>query len=55
MVTCALTRFTLYIPVKDMTASETLTQLMSRVFCIFGFPMVIVTDNGPAFVNDMHA
>ena len=54
VVVCALTRFTLYIPVKDTTADETLKQLMARVFCVFGFPLVVVSDNGPAFVNAMH-
>ena len=32
VVTCALTRFTLYIPVESTTADETLKVLMSRLF-----------------------
>ena len=54
VVTCALTRFTLYIPVRGTTAEETLKTLTSRVFCVFGYPLVMITDNGPAFVNGMH-
>jgi hypothetical protein len=53
VVVCALTRFTLYIPVKDVTAEETLRQLVRHVFCVFGNPAAIVTDNGPAFISDL--
>ena len=53
VVTCALTRFTLYIPVTSTTAEETLKILMARIFCVFGYPLVIVSDNGPAFRNSM--
>jgi len=35
------------------TALETLQLLVSRVFCIFGNPAVIVTDNGPAFRSEL--
>lgn len=53
VVVCALTRFTLYIPVSTVTAEETLRSLMARVFCVFGYPLVIVSDNGPAFRNEL--
>ena len=53
VVTCALTRFTLYIPVESTTADDTVRHLMARVFCVFGFPLVIRSDNGPAFVNGL--
>ena len=55
VITCALTRFTLYIPVPNVTADETVKQLMGRVFCVFGFPLTIVTDNGPAFRNGLQS
>ena len=48
---CALTKFTLYNPVKSTTASETLDALITYVFSIFGPPLVIVADNGSAFAN----
>ena len=49
VVVCALTRFTLYIPVVNVTAEETQKALVARVFSIFGVPLVVITDNGPAF------
>ena len=55
VVTCALTRFTLLIPVRNVTAELTLQQLMSRVFAVFGFPLAVVSDNGPAFRNKLSA
>jgi hypothetical protein len=55
VVTCALTRFTLYIPVSSTSADETLRTLLARVFCVFGYPLVIVSDNGPAFISTLCA
>ena len=55
VVTCALTRFTLLIPVESTTAEETLRVLVGRVFCVFGHPAVIVSDNGPAFAANLTA
>ena len=52
-VVCALTKFTLYIPVKRQTAEETLRVLMSQVFAVFGCPLVIISDNGTAFANEL--
>ena len=52
-VVCALTKFTLYIPVKTTTAAETLDALISHVFSIFGHPLVIIADNGGAFANKL--
>ena len=49
MVVCALTRFTLCIPVANVTAEETQKALVARVFSIFGVSFVVATDNGPAF------
>ena len=48
VVVCALTRFTLYLPVASTTSQETLDVLIKHVFCVFGFPLAIVADNGPA-------
>ena len=50
---CALTRFALFIPVEGTTADETLRVLVARVFCVFGTPAVIISDNGPAFRNEL--
>ena len=44
VVVCALTRFTLYIPVPNVTAMETQKALMTHVFSIFGFPLVMISD-----------
>ena len=53
VVVCALTRFTLYIPVKDTTGATTLQALKDRVFSVFGYPLVIISDNGSAFANKL--
>ena len=55
VVTCALTRFTLFIPVESETADETLRALLAKVFCVFGNPAVMVTDNGPSFISGLMA
>ena len=53
VVTCALTRFTLFIPTTSSTAEDTLKALSAKVFCIFGPPLVMVSDNGPAFISNL--
>ena len=53
VIVCALTRFVLLIPTVGTTALETLQILVARVFCVFGTPAVLVTDNGPAFRNEL--
>ena len=53
VVVCALTRFAILIPTKGTTALETLQLLLARVVCYFGRPQVLVTDNGPAFKNEL--
>ena len=55
IVTCALTRFTLFIPTTSSTAEDTLKALSKNVFCIFGPPLIMVSDNGPAFISAMAA
>ena len=53
VVVCALTRFTLYIPVRNATATATLDALMTHVFSVFGNPLVIISDNGSSFHNKL--
>ena len=53
VVVCALTRFTLFIPVKSTTAECTFDALHEHVFSVFGYPLVIVSDNGSAFANKL--
>jgi hypothetical protein len=53
VVVCALTRFTLYIPVRTTTGEETMNALITHVFSIFGYPLVIVSDNGSSFANKL--
>ena len=55
VVVCALTRFTLYIPVRDTKGATTFRALHDHVFSIFGYPLVIVSDNGTAFANKLMA
>jgi len=50
-VVCALTKFTLFIPVKSTTGEDIFNALVDHVFCVFGNPLVIVSDNGSAFAN----
>ena len=53
VVVCALTKFTLYIPVRDTKATTTLAALRDHVFAIFGYPLVIISDNGSSFANKL--
>ena len=54
-VVCALTRFTLYIPVASLTGEVTLAALRDYVFNVFGHPLVIISDNGSSFANKLMA
>ena len=49
IIVCMLTRFVLLIPVENQESITVLRVLTSRVFCVFGYPKIIVSDNGPAF------
>eukprot|EP00965_Chrysotila_dentata_P013813 458427-Pleurochrysis_carterae.AAC.1 len=49
-----LTRFVTAIPTKTISAEETLTALMEHVFTKYSFPMVIKSDNGTAFRNELN-
>ena len=53
VVVCALTKFTLYIPVTDTKGSTTLTALQDQVFANFGYPLVIISDNGSFMANNL--
>jgi hypothetical protein len=53
VVTCALTRYTRLIPCVSVSGDETLRLLNHHIFSVFGAPAVLVTDNGPAFVNSL--
>ena len=53
VVVCALTKFTLYIPVRTTRGKDTFDALFTHVFCLFGTPLVVLADNGTAFANDL--
>ena len=53
VVVCALTKFTLYLPVVDTKGSTTLTALQDQVFACFGYPLVIISDNGSFMANNL--
>jgi site-specific DNA-cytosine methylase len=53
VVVCALTRFTIYIPVRDLRGTTSLRALIDDVFSIFGVPLVIISDNGKSFANHL--
>ena len=50
---CALTRYVCYIPVSDLSGATTFRALLNGVFSIFGYPRVMISDNGTAFVNSL--
>eukprot|EP00965_Chrysotila_dentata_P054636 1813865-Pleurochrysis_carterae.AAC.1 len=49
MLTCFVTA----VPAVTTSAEETLTLLMTQVFTKYSFPMVIKSDNGSAFRNEI--
>ena len=53
VVVCALTRYTVYVPVTSTTGEETLSALNDRVFAYFGHPLIIISDNGSSFANKL--
>eukprot|EP00965_Chrysotila_dentata_P125288 4142030-Pleurochrysis_carterae.AAC.1 len=48
-----LTRFVTAIPCVTASAEETLSILMNHVITKYSFPMVIKSDNGSAFRNEL--
>ena len=53
VVVCALTRFSIFIPVKTTTAEDTFRALSDKVFSVFSRPHKIVADNDSAFRNSL--
>ena len=53
-VVCALTSFTIYIPVYGTNGGETLQVLVDSVlFSIFGCPLVIIREKETSFSNNV--
>ena len=55
VVTCRLTKFVEAFPVKDLTAATTANILAKQIFCRYGAPYSILSDNGGAFVSELTA
>ena len=53
VVTCRLTKFVEAFPVKDLTAVTTANVLAKQVFCRYGAPSSILSDNGGAFTANL--
>ena len=51
-IICVFTGFIILRPVKSTTA-EAIAKELWEVFCIFGPPQILQSDNGPEFVNDI--
>jgi len=49
--TCLFTRWTIAVPLKDKRAQSVAEALMNHVFCKFGKPRAIRSDDGKEFVN----
>ena len=52
-VICLFTRWVLAIPLKRATAAEVSKALFKHVFCMFGKPKEVVSDNGSEFMNNV--
>eukprot|EP01135_Chromosphaera_perkinsii_P008803 Nk52_evm1s1482 gene=Nk52_evmTU1s1482 len=46
--------YTLYLPARDQSGSETARLLWQHWFTRFGFPETIHSDQGPGFMSKMH-
>lgn len=54
VVICALTRYTIYIPMERIDGASVFRALFERVYSVFGIPRVaMVSDNGPEFRNGL--
>ena len=48
-----LTKFSLAIPLRRATAIDTADALVKRMFCIFGTPRAVLTDQGTNFLSSL--
>jgi hypothetical protein len=53
--TCALTRYTVYMPLSEGTGVAIFRALLEHVFKYFGIPKRIIVDNGTEFRNNLMA
>ena len=53
IVVCVLTGFTFLRPLPDKRP-ETITRTLLKIFCDFGTPRILHSDNEPALVTDIH-
>ena len=51
VITCAITRYTVCVPLKTLDAPTISEALIQRVFCCFGIPDVLVTDAQSSLVG----
>jgi hypothetical protein len=49
VVVCKLTRYCIFIPTATNDAAQTFRLLFMHVFCHYGIPQKIISDNGPEF------
>ena len=54
VVTDHFSGYTIAWPMRHTKTSEVAKQLYERVFCVFGTPTAIVSDNGPQFVSNLY-
>lgn len=47
------TRFVISMPLRDQTAKTVVGKLIKKVFTIFGFPSLLLSDNGPCFSSEL--
>jgi hypothetical protein len=52
-ILCCFTKFAIAIPIPNLTAETTADILYNQVFCIFGIPEEVSTDNGRNFVAQL--
>ena len=55
VIVCALTRYTIYVPMSEGTGAAIFRALYEAVFKYFGVPKVIICDNGSEFRNNLMA
>lgn len=50
---CLLTKFFIAAPLKNDTALETARALVNKLFCVYGIPNSILTDQGSNFISNI--